>query len=55
MLMKDMCKEESLGCGNGRELKTEEKDLGGFANYILQTRNNGKKIMISGVKVCLQR
>lgn len=55
MLLKDVCKEESLGCDNGRELKTEENDLGGFPNYILQTRNNEEKIMISGIKVCLQR
>lgn len=55
VLLKDVCKEESLGCDNGRELKTEENDLGGFPNYILQTRNNEEKIMISGIKVCLQR
>lgn len=55
LLLKDVYKEESLGCDNGREVKTEEKGLGGFANSILQTRNNGEKIMISGIKVCLQR
>lgn len=55
VLLKDMRKEESLGCNNGRELKTEENDLGGFANYMPQTRNNEEKIMILGIKVCLQR
>lgn len=55
MLLKDVCKEENLGCGNGTELKTEKEGLGDFASYILQTRNNGEKIMISHIKVCLQR
>lgn len=55
MLLKNVCKEESLGCDHGRELKTEENYLGGFASYILQTRNNEEKIMIAGIKVCLQR
>lgn len=27
MLLKDMCKEESLGCDNRREMKTGEKAL----------------------------
>lgn len=35
MLLKDVHKEESLGCDNSRELKTEENYLAGFANYIL--------------------
>lgn len=32
VLLKDVCKEESLGCVNGREcgLKTEDADLCGF-------------------------
>lgn len=55
VLLKDVCKEENLGCGNGTELKTEKEGLGDFASYILQTRNNGEKIMISRIKVCLQR
>lgn len=32
MLLKDMCRKESLSCDNGRELKIEGKNLVSFAN-----------------------
>lgn len=57
VLLKDACKEESLGCVNGRVcgLKTEENDLCGFANCMVWRGDNGEKIMLSGIKVSLQR
>lgn len=32
MLVKDVCRKESLSCDNGSELKMEEKNLVGFAS-----------------------
>lgn len=32
MLLKDLCRKESLSCDNGSELKIEEKTLVGFVN-----------------------
>lgn len=32
MLLKDMCRKESLNYDNGSKLKIEEKNLIGFAN-----------------------